>query len=72
MCSLTQHKTLSLVPLYLAMVGAVLQFDSSDQQDGNFPSLVHEQDFELHLLVEYIGALLSGASMVSASCVALS
>ena len=54
-----------MVPLYLAVVGAVLQFDSSDGRDGNFPSLLNQDDFELHVLVEYIGALLSGACMVS-------
>lgn len=43
------------------MAGAVLQFDSrSTKCDG---SLLH--DFEVHLLIEYIGVLLSGASMVS-------
>lgn len=43
------------------MVGAVLQFDSrSTKCDA---SLLNE--FEVHLLVEYIGVLVSGASMVS-------
>ena len=64
--SSTHLQTLSLVPLYLAVVGAVLQFDSRDTGcDGDFPSLLHEGDFEVHLLVEYIGALLTGLCMVS-------
>lgn len=49
------------------IVGAVLQFDSSDGCDGNSPSLLNEDDFELHVLVEYIGVLVSGSCMVSAA-----
>ena len=54
-----------MVPLYLAVLGAVLQFDSGDQPGGDFPSLLHSDDFELHLLVEYVGALVSGTFLVS-------
>lgn len=47
------------------MAGAVLQFDSrSNTCGGSFPSLLHQKDFELHVLIEYIGVLLSGATMV--------
>ena len=57
-----------VVPVYLAMAGAVLQFDSSDACDGNF---LNEDDFELHLLVEYIGVLVCGSCMVSSASVAI-
>lgn len=53
-----------VVPLYLAMVGAVLQFDSSDSNGGSFPNIVHNQDFEVHLLVEFVGALVAGGFLV--------
>ena len=57
-----------VVPVYLAMAGAVLQFDSSDGCDGNF---LNEDDFEFHLLVEYIGVLVCGSCMVSSASVAI-
>lgn len=57
-------QTMLVVPLYLAMVGAVLQFDSSDSNGGSFPNMVHNQDFEVHLLVEYVGALVAGGFLV--------
>lgn len=72
MYTLTQSKTLSVVPLYLAMAGAVLQFDSrSNKCDGSFPSLLRQEDFELHVLIEYIGVLLSGATMVGILCLSV-
>ena len=54
-----------VVPVYVAMIGAVLQFDSNDR-GVNFPDLVHHRDFEVYLLVEYIGALVAGGFLVRA------
>ena len=54
-----------VVPVYIAMIGAVLQFDSNDGS-GSFPNMVHSHDFEVHLLVEYIGALVAGGFLVRA------
>ena len=59
---------MSLAPVFLAVVGAVLQFDSRDTKcDGGFPSLLHQSDFELYLLVEFVGAVLAGVFMVRAA-----
>lgn len=61
-----------IVPLYLAMVGAVLQFDSSDSNGGSFPDMLHNQDFEVHLIVEYVGALVAGGFLVRRSIMVIS
>lgn len=54
-----------VAPLFLAVVGAVLQFDSRGTNcEDSFPALLHQDDFEVYLLIEYVGAVLAGGFMV--------
>ena len=59
---------MGVAPLFLAVVGAVLQFVSRDTScDGSFPALLHQDDFELYLLIEFVGAVVAGIFIVRES-----
>ena len=59
------HQVLGVAPLFLGVVGAVLQFDSRDTScNSSFPALLHQGDFEIHILIEFVGAVIAGVFMV--------